>query len=854
MLDKNNEVLFGEYCKTCKYKNYSETDSPCAECLAEPVNLYSHKPVKWEGADGIYAGPPPRPDHAYQRAVKYVPENRKDREKAIARQNIDAEYTGNKVQTINDKVTDDQYPSATAVKKALEGANEVTAQSLARKIDAPNNCERGEFLAVEEVNEDGVVTKVKGAKVQTEPPDLSENDPTKPGYVKNRTHYDSRVIKTIEKTFENITEFKFVKLADADIDINRIVSYSMSETDGENTYNFIATDILIDDISEMLDKPTGSVFDIRSNDGRGPIINYFAVPFEMPNQSDDGSDATVTYHGLYGGVDAGYILVKFEVNIESGELKTIDPKYIHDMYYSEIELLTEFTWTFDQSIDSIQTINKNIELIAGNKYIVSIDGDEYIVTAAVVQTGRYDYSICIGRYVNGFANAPFVIYVPCGGETDTTGSGNIKASFDSALGARIKLYKVNALRTIDEKYFPKTIFSEKNAPVKFGEGALSSIQGANTTASGNNSHAEGDHTTASGDNSHAEGRYTTASEDNSHAEGSYTTASGFQSHTEGSATTASGYDSHAEGWGSTASGNNSHAEGHHTTASRESQHVQGEYNVIDTVGKPTTRGAYADIVGNGTSDTKRSNAYTLDWDGNAWFAGNVYVGSKSGTNKDDGSVRLATVYELSGCYKVNVFPDVNNAGTYISSLSPLDIVSGGFDGVIDGNDSLTCVLFAPKTGTAFLPLAKVLKTPSSDNALTLIVEFSANVSGENVSVRMQSTVTNGDNGPEESDVSVTVTRNKAIPAPTTAAVGQILKVKTVDAAGKPTEWEAAELSLGFGSDGKLYIMISGTPYGSGVEINGTVTPTDGEGNSGLSDGFRVSENARIFKEVKDDAK
>lgn len=133
MLDKNNEVLFGEYCKTCKYERYSETDSPCAECLAEPVNLYSHKPVKWEGADGIYAGPPPRPDHAYQRAVKYVPENRKGREKAIARQNIDAEYTGNKVQTIDDKVTDDQYPSATAVKKALEGQEKATAQAREKK-------------------------------------------------------------------------------------------------------------------------------------------------------------------------------------------------------------------------------------------------------------------------------------------------------------------------------------------------------------------------------------------------------------------------------------------------------------------------------------------------------------------------------------------------------------------------------------------------------------------------------------------------------------------------------------------------------------------------------------------------
>jgi hypothetical protein len=49
----------------------------------------------------------------------------------------------------------------------------------------------------------------------------------------------------------------------------------------------------------------------------------------------------------------------------------------------------------------------------------------------------------------------------------------------------------------------------------------------------------------------------------------------------------------------------------------------------------------AHIVGNGT-DSKRSNAHTLDWSGNAWYSGNVYVGSTSGTNKDEGSKKLAT--------------------------------------------------------------------------------------------------------------------------------------------------------------------------------------------------------------------
>lgn len=42
------EVYFGEYCKTCKYVKLEETDKPCEECLNNPVNLHSHKPVKWK--------------------------------------------------------------------------------------------------------------------------------------------------------------------------------------------------------------------------------------------------------------------------------------------------------------------------------------------------------------------------------------------------------------------------------------------------------------------------------------------------------------------------------------------------------------------------------------------------------------------------------------------------------------------------------------------------------------------------------------------------------------------------------------------------------------------------------------
>mgnify|MGYP005802535783 CR=1 FL=1 len=47
------EVYFDRYCKSCKYEKYDENDisSPCYECLAEPKNLYSHKPVRWKATD-----------------------------------------------------------------------------------------------------------------------------------------------------------------------------------------------------------------------------------------------------------------------------------------------------------------------------------------------------------------------------------------------------------------------------------------------------------------------------------------------------------------------------------------------------------------------------------------------------------------------------------------------------------------------------------------------------------------------------------------------------------------------------------------------------------------------------------
>lgn len=45
MDDSYKEVYFGQYCQTCEHRNLLEIQEPCDDCLNNPVNVYSHKPV-----------------------------------------------------------------------------------------------------------------------------------------------------------------------------------------------------------------------------------------------------------------------------------------------------------------------------------------------------------------------------------------------------------------------------------------------------------------------------------------------------------------------------------------------------------------------------------------------------------------------------------------------------------------------------------------------------------------------------------------------------------------------------------------------------------------------------------------
>ena len=206
-------------------------------------------------------------------------------------------------------------------------------------------------------------------------------------------------------------------------------------------------------------------------------------------------------------------------------------------------------------------------------------------------------------------------------------------------------------------------------------GDYSHAEGVGTIASDIGAHAEGSYTQAKRYYSHAEGYETLADGQSSHAEGFNTTAAGEGSHAEGRTTSAAGIYSHAEGYETSADGVNSHAEGHGTVAKGNASHVSGKYNVPDSydiwpewvaytsyaVGDRVKRPKivdnvvtwvgyvcitansdasftqskwtladnqlnYAVIVGNGSNDNNRSNAFSLGWDGTGHFAGDVYVG------------------------------------------------------------------------------------------------------------------------------------------------------------------------------------------------------------------------------------
>ena len=203
-------------------------------------------------------------------------------------------------------------------------------------------------------------------------------------------------------------------------------------------------------------------------------------------------------------------------------------------------------------------------------------------------------------------------------------------------------------------------------------GTGSAAIGYKNTASNDFTFAMGIQTTASAPGAHAEGGLTVANASYSHAEGFKSASTGEYSHVEGVVCESSGQGSHAEGYYTVASGQRSHSEGCFTEAASQYQHVQGKYNVVDS------KGVYAHIVGNGTGKDNRHNAYTLDWQGNAWYSGKVTTGAAPVEDMDlttkkyvDDNILLEQlpILRIDETNK-RIYVNCNNMGTYKKYFVP----------------------------------------------------------------------------------------------------------------------------------------------------------------------------------------
>ena len=155
-------------------------------------------------------------------------------------------------------------------------------------------------------------------------------------------------------------------------------------------------------------------------------------------------------------------------------------------------------------------------------------------------------------------------------------------------------------------------------------------------------------------------------------------ASGNYSFCEGRNNIAIGEAAHAEGYNTIAHGDYSHASGEGTLAYQNNQFVIGEYNT-------NTIGMF--VIGNGTADNARSNAFTVSNNGDTYAAGNINIASGkkyqiNGTNlsaSDVGAVPTSRTVN-SKALSSNITLSASDVGALASSSVADYITSKGTSG------------------------------------------------------------------------------------------------------------------------------------------------------------------------------
>lgn len=182
--------------------------------------------------------------------------------------------------------------------------------------------------------------------------------------------------------------------------------------------------------------------------------------------------------------------------------------------------------------------------------------------------------------------------------------------------------------------------TEASGISSFAGGLGTKATASQAIATGNGAEATGANSFAHGIKAKSTSNTSFAIGEETEAGGYYAIASGFRTKALGTCTMAGGRDTEvkAEAYAATAIGRG-------TIANSRYQFVRGQYNKPDAPDPNNNYlGQYVEIVGNGTASSPK-NIYTLDWDGNGWFANGLKVG---GTSQDDkNAVSVLTTADMA---------------------------------------------------------------------------------------------------------------------------------------------------------------------------------------------------------------
>lgn len=535
----------------------------------------------------------------------------------------------------------------------------------------------------------GVKTWTRG-EIRKSTADWGQNDPNADNYVKNRTHWEEDVEISVIPKQQTVAFYPYVPFNggigfDPEEGVTYIVTFNGTRYEltawhvEEYDWNYIGNRLYLDGVDDGSDIPF--VFD-------GYVMNapYGVYTISISTLVDGIETEVVEEQTLYSVWTWGFDNYPLEpgnvysVNFDGNTYEftaTEDPDtsivIIGDItQYPFVILYADEYLALNSTIDGIHNISltnvtsgaqilteecighcpfydniNNFNLQADQTYTVVWDDEVYSCIAKNIG----EDVVCIGNliyaYVDGWdaparnTNEPFLIV--------TDKFNNFSGIYlDSEESHTVSVFTTKTVvHKLDSKYLnlPENLATMDDVE-EVRNYANSVYDTANKKMDRKNPSGTGTFSmnrkpqSVIGNYSHAEGYNTTAANPCSHAEGSSTIARGDSAHSEGGITSASGPYTHAEGYSTKAAGSYSHTEGYYTEATGLSQHVQGEWNIPDQETLAVARTLHAHIVGNGTGTDARSNAHTLDWDGNAWFAGDVYVGSTSGVNKDSGSKKL----------------------------------------------------------------------------------------------------------------------------------------------------------------------------------------------------------------------